>query len=82
VDLSFYQADILAVIEQKSCSDGLDDDGDGFTDYPADPECLSANDDSESVREVPSLGLPGMLALIGSMLLVFGMRARLRGAAS
>jgi len=80
-DLSFYRADILAVIEQKSCSDGLDDDGDGFTDYPADPECLSAYDDSESIRGVPGLGPPGLALLIGSMLLVFGMRARLRGAA-
>jgi len=26
VDLSFYRDDILAVIEQRSCSDGLDDD--------------------------------------------------------
>jgi hypothetical protein len=69
VDLSYYRDDILAVIEQKSCSDGLDDDGDGFTDYPADPECASGNDDSESIPGVPALGLPGMLLLIGTMLL-------------
>jgi len=79
VDLSFYRDDILAVIEQRSCSDGLDDDGDGFTDYPADPECVSANDDSESIPGVLTLGIPGMVLLIGSMLLAFGARLRLRG---
>jgi len=80
-DLAFYRADILTVINQKSCADGLDDDGDGFTDYPADPECLSANDDSESIREVSALGPPGRLVLIGSMLLVFGLYARRRTSA-
>jgi hypothetical protein len=84
-DLSFYRADILAVIEQKSCSDGLDDDDDGFTDYPADPECVSANDDSESIPSVTSLGLPGttllvgMMLLVGTMSLAFSARSRLRG---
>jgi len=81
VDLSFYRDDILAVIEQKSCSDGLDDDGDGFTDFPADPECVSANDDSESIPGVPSLGNPGMALLVGLMLLAFGACLRLRGEA-
>jgi len=82
VDLSFYRDDILAVIEQKSCSDGLDDDGDGFTDYPADPECVSASDDSESIPGVPALGLPGMILLITSMLLAFSARSRLMGKAN
>src|SRR3989344_8840690 len=30
------------------CSDGLDNDGDTFVDYPTDPGCTSAEDDSES----------------------------------
>ncbi len=30
------------------CSDGLDNDGDGLIDYPADPDCSSAVDDDES----------------------------------
>lgn len=30
-----------------SCANGLDDDGDGFVDYPADLGCAAANDDSE-----------------------------------
>jgi hypothetical protein len=81
VDLSYYRDDILAVIEQKSCSDGLDDDDDGFTDFPADPECLSANDDSESISSVPALGLGGTLVLVSLMLLAFSARSRLQGEA-
>lgn len=29
------------------CNDGIDNDGDGLTDYPADPSCDSANDNTE-----------------------------------
>ncbi len=82
VDLSFYRDDILAVIEQKSCADGLDDDGDSFTDYPADPECVSFSDDSESFPGVPALGLPGMLLLVALMLIGFSARSRLLGKAN
>jgi hypothetical protein len=82
VDLSYYRDEILAVREQKSCSDGLDDDGDGFTDYPADPECESGSDDSESIPGVPTLGLPGMMLLVTSMLLAFSARSRLVGKAN
>ncbi len=32
------------------CADTLDNDGDGFIDFPADPECDSATDNSESRR--------------------------------
>jgi hypothetical protein len=39
VDLSFYRSAILAVTTRPACSDGIDDDGDGLTDYPADPGC-------------------------------------------
>jgi len=31
------------------CNDGLDNDTDGFTDYPDDPDCDSASDNSEEV---------------------------------
>lgn len=31
-----------------ACRDGVDNDGDGFRDYPRDPECLDRNDPSES----------------------------------
>ena len=46
-DLFAYRSDILAVIDQPDCDDGLDDDGDGLIDYPADPGCTSPTDDSE-----------------------------------
>jgi hypothetical protein len=29
------------------CADGVDNDGDGLTDYPADPGCAAPNDDTE-----------------------------------
>ncbi len=29
------------------CNDGIDNDGDGLTDYPADPDCTSADDTTE-----------------------------------
>ena len=47
VDLFQYRDDILGVIDQPDCDDGLDDDGDGLTDYPADPGCSSPTDTSE-----------------------------------
>jgi hypothetical protein len=31
-----------------ACSNGIDDDGDLLTDFPADPGCLSADDSDES----------------------------------
>jgi len=30
------------------CADGIDNDGDGLTDFPADPGCTDANDDDET----------------------------------
>lgn len=46
------------------CDNGIDDDGDGHVDYPADPECLSA----AQVQEVPepelALGLAAGIALL------------------
>lgn len=47
VDLFAYRDDLLAVIDQPDCDDGLDDDGDGLTDYPADPGCTGPTDESE-----------------------------------
>jgi hypothetical protein len=79
VDLSYYRDDILAVIEQMSCSDGLDDDDDGLTDFPADPECVSPGDDSESIPGVPTLGSGGTIVLVSLMLLAFSARSRFQG---
>ncbi len=47
VDLFAYRTAILAIIEQPDCSDGLDDDGDGLTDFPDDPGCTDALDTDE-----------------------------------
>jgi hypothetical protein len=45
------------------CSNGIDDDGDGFTDYPADPSCTSAAGISESCpgEQDPILPIVGPL---------------------
>ena len=62
------------------CSDGIDNDGDGLVDFPDDPQCDSAEDDSESggAREaslpfsgtnVLGMALAGLLALAGGLLL-------------
>jgi hypothetical protein len=46
-DLFPYRNDLLEVIDQPDCADGLDDDGDGLADYPADPGCTSPSDTRE-----------------------------------
>ncbi|WP_428311867.1 OmpA family protein [Hydrocarboniphaga sp.] len=41
--------EVAAVVPiAKACSDGADNDGDGKSDYPADPGCGSADDDDET----------------------------------
>jgi hypothetical protein len=40
------------------CSDGIDNDNDGLTDYPSDPGCTSAQDDTESNAVCPIEGTP------------------------
>lgn len=37
----------IAVLRSTRCDDGMDDDGDGLSDFPADHGCASAIDDSE-----------------------------------
>ena len=44
-DLSYYRAQVLEVA--RPCLDGVDNDGDGSADYPADPGCTWAGDLSE-----------------------------------
>ena len=48
-----YRDDLLAIIDQPDCDDGLDDDGDGRIDYPADPGCSSPTDLSERASHLP-----------------------------
>ena len=46
---SALPADATAsAVPPKRCNDGIDNDGDGLTDFPADPDCGSANDNSEA----------------------------------
>jgi hypothetical protein len=47
VDLDHYRSQILGVIDQPDCADGLDEDGDGLVDFPDDPGCDDAFDGSE-----------------------------------
>ena len=42
-----------AQAEPPECSDGVDNDGDGLTDYDADPDCASEADDSEGHGDPP-----------------------------
>jgi hypothetical protein len=46
-DLSVYRNEILALTSKPSCSDGLDGDGDGHIDHPADPSCTGPDDADE-----------------------------------
>jgi sugar lactone lactonase YvrE len=50
------------VLVAPRCADGFDDDGDGAADWPADPQCLSRHQDSET-RAGPGCGLGVELAL-------------------
>jgi hypothetical protein len=45
----FYHTSSLAVVPASTahCINGVDDDGDGLTDYPDDPGCVDAGDGSE-----------------------------------
>ncbi|HEU4537815.1 MAG TPA: hypothetical protein VFS00_27030, partial [Polyangiaceae bacterium] len=45
-DLGYTPVDPVAFT--PDCSDNLDNDGDGLADFPADPDCAFANDDSET----------------------------------
>jgi hypothetical protein len=40
--------DVTTVPPAAQCSDGIDNDGDGLTDFPADPGCIDANDNDET----------------------------------
>ena len=62
-DLGAYETGGTPAVPQ--CSDGIDNDGDGKTDYPTDPGCTSSSDNSEidqqpidTTQPVRSGGLP------------------------
>lgn len=45
--MSQIDAPPVDVVTGPKCSDGIDNDGDGKTDYPADPGCVAPNQDDE-----------------------------------
>jgi hypothetical protein len=49
----------MEVIPGPQCFDGLDNDGDGFIDFPDDPDCDSTSDNSESEPAVAGPGPSG-----------------------
>ena len=49
-DLAWDSTTTTVVCQQPECSDGIDNDNDGATDYPADFACDSPQDDDESDR--------------------------------
>jgi len=51
---SVYAVCSAGVTNTRQCSDGIDNDGDGFYDFPADPGCDSPGDNGES----PDLDAP------------------------
>lgn len=50
--LSAATTDFQIEIFGFECFDGNDNDGDGFIDFPADPDCEAQNDDTEAVPVV------------------------------
>jgi hypothetical protein len=51
--------------ELPECSDGIDNDGDGDLDYPADPLCRGTWDDDEMTNKCGLLGAEALLFLAG-----------------
>ncbi len=79
-DVAAYRAQILSHVSVPSCSNGLDDDGDGLRDHPEDDGCTSPEDRTEAsplvtvtgdgpeeearLWTVVALGFGGLLALV------------------
>jgi hypothetical protein len=51
--LANYRNQILAIRADTACSNGIDDDSDGFTDYPEDIGCQDADDAFERLDSLP-----------------------------
>ncbi len=54
---------VVVTYFQPQCSDGVDNDGDGRTDYPADPGCANSQDDSEGVPCTTTAGVTTCVGL-------------------
>ncbi|MFT4303151.1 MAG: BspA family leucine-rich repeat surface protein [Candidatus Woesearchaeota archaeon] len=46
---------LIQLLKTPQCRDGIDNDGDGFIDYPDDPGCESPDDDDETGSNLPVL---------------------------
>jgi hypothetical protein len=77
-DLSTYRAEILHWT-RPACANEEDDDGDGATDFPADPGCETPGDDDERERGLASKGLRFLVGAVGATLAVGGALAYRRG---
>ncbi len=63
---SFQDDDEIDLPQPPACADGLDNDMDNVIDYPADSDCLSAGDQTESLRcaTLESVDLVGTEAFV------------------
>jgi hypothetical protein len=53
VQLSHYRDQILDRVAVPACDNGVDDDGDGWADFPDDPGCLDLDDAFERSADLP-----------------------------
>lgn len=67
----------MVVIPGPQCYDGIDNDGDGFIDFPNDPDCDSISDDSEGPAVVvgPGPGGGGGMTIAPTTSVTFSGRA-------
>jgi DNA-binding beta-propeller fold protein YncE len=63
--VALVAAEFVWQVVIPQCSNGVDDDGDGQTDYPADPECAAPGDDRESPGAACGLGFEVAFVLGG-----------------
>jgi MYXO-CTERM domain-containing protein len=78
IDLSHYRDQIIA-LTRPECSNGIDDDGDGQIDHPADLDCLDMADPTERSDRAPSSLIHSVgAALLGLALLSVGAAWALR----
>ena len=76
-DLASFRSQIIPVVRPE-CSDEVDNDGDGNTDYPDDPQCSSRESDNESAH-LPSLSplaLTALVALLAASAILFPGRSK------
>jgi hypothetical protein len=71
-DIGYQPGDPVNPSRLPGCADGLDNDGDGLVDFPADPGCAFSNDDTEESGSFASgtspvihYGLPTVAELQG-----------------